>query len=72
MPRGDTFEACVQDGSAIVGSPQTVLAQIRQQTAQLGSNYLLSYLFFGRMTLKEALRSLELFRTEVMPKIADL
>jgi alkanesulfonate monooxygenase SsuD/methylene tetrahydromethanopterin reductase-like flavin-dependent oxidoreductase (luciferase family) len=72
VPRGDTFEACVADGSAIVGSPSTVLAQIRQQTALLGSNYLLTYLFFGRMTLAEALRSLELFRTEVMPKIADL
>jgi hypothetical protein len=31
-----------------------------------------SYLFFGAMTLEQALRSLELFRAEVMPKIARL
>ena len=72
VPRGDTFEACVQDGSAIIGSPASVLAQIRQQAATLGINYLLSYFFFGRLTLAQALRSLELFRTEVMPHIADL
>ena len=38
----------------------------------LGINYLLSYLFFGTMTLEEALRSLRLFSTEVMPKIEKL
>ena len=35
-------------------------------------NYLLTYLFLGSMTLNEALRSLQLFATEVMPKIAQL
>ena len=57
---------------AIAGSPATVWAAIEQQTAELGINYLLSYLFFGGMTLEEALRSLELFRAEVMPKVAEL
>jgi hypothetical protein len=35
-------------------------------------NYLLTYLFMATMTLPEALRSLELFSTEVMPKLARL
>jgi hypothetical protein len=30
------------------------------------------YLFLGTMSLAEALRSLELFRAEVMPKLATL
>jgi hypothetical protein len=39
---------------------------------ELGVNYLLTYLFLGTMTLNEALRSLQLFASEVMPKIAQL
>jgi len=35
-------------------------------------NYLLTYLFLGTMTLDEALRSLELFASEVMPRLAQL
>src|SRR4029077_9578019 len=72
VPRGLTFEEWEQDGMAIAGSPATVIAEIARQTQQLGINYLLSYLFFGTMTLPQALRSLELIRSEVMPKIAHL
>jgi alkanesulfonate monooxygenase SsuD/methylene tetrahydromethanopterin reductase-like flavin-dependent oxidoreductase (luciferase family) len=72
VPRGETFEECVADGSVIYGTPQTVCAEIERQSAALGINYLLSYLFLGTMTLAEALRSLALFRSEVMPKIAHL
>jgi alkanesulfonate monooxygenase SsuD/methylene tetrahydromethanopterin reductase-like flavin-dependent oxidoreductase (luciferase family) len=72
VPRGADFEASVADGSVIAGTPQTVLAEIEKQTAELGINYLLTYLFLGTMSLAEALRSLELFRTEVMPKLATL
>jgi alkanesulfonate monooxygenase SsuD/methylene tetrahydromethanopterin reductase-like flavin-dependent oxidoreductase (luciferase family) len=72
VPRGADFEASVADGSVIAGTPQTVLAEIEKQTAELGINYLLTYLFLGTMSLAEALRSLELFRTEVMPTLATL
>jgi alkanesulfonate monooxygenase SsuD/methylene tetrahydromethanopterin reductase-like flavin-dependent oxidoreductase (luciferase family) len=71
-PRGATFEEGIAEGSVIAGSPQTVLAEIERQTMALGINYLLTYLFLGTMSLAEALRSLELFRTEVMPKLATL
>jgi len=72
VPRGADFEASVADGTVIAGTPQTVLAEIEKQTAELGINYLLAYLFLGTMSLAEALRSLELFRTDVMPKLATL
>jgi len=72
VPRGVTFEEWEKDGMAIAGSPATVIAEIERQVDKLGINYLLSYLFFGTMTLPQALRSLELMRTEVMPKIARL
>jgi alkanesulfonate monooxygenase SsuD/methylene tetrahydromethanopterin reductase-like flavin-dependent oxidoreductase (luciferase family) len=72
MPRGLTFEEWEKDGMAIAGSPDTVRAEIEQQADKLGLNYLLAYLFFGELTLEQALRSLKLFSTEVMPKIAHL
>src|SRR5215468_9793822 len=69
VPRGVTFEEWEKDGMAIAGSPATVLAEIERQAAELGINYLLSYLFFGTLTLEQAMRSLRLMATEVMPKI---
>ncbi len=72
VPRGADFEACVADGTVIYGTPETVTAEIERQVRELGVNYLLTYLFLGTMTLADALRSLALFSTEVMPKLARL
>jgi alkanesulfonate monooxygenase SsuD/methylene tetrahydromethanopterin reductase-like flavin-dependent oxidoreductase (luciferase family) len=72
VPRGADYEACVADGTVISGTPETVRAEIERQVRELGVNYLLTYLFLGTMTLPEALRSLQLFSTEVMPKLAQL
>ena len=72
VPRGVTFEEWEKDGMAIAGSPATVLAEIERQAGELGINYLLSYLFFGTLTLEQAMRSLRLMATEVMPKIERL
>jgi alkanesulfonate monooxygenase SsuD/methylene tetrahydromethanopterin reductase-like flavin-dependent oxidoreductase (luciferase family) len=72
VPRGLTFEEWEKDGMAIAGSPKTVLAEIERQADKLGLNYLLAYLFFGNLTLPQAQRSLELMRTEIMPKLAKL
>ncbi len=63
---------CVDDGTVIAGSPQTVRAEIERQVEELGVNYLLTYLFLGTMSLADALRSLNLFSTEVMPHLAKL
>jgi len=60
----------VADGSVIAGTPDQVRREIERQAAELGFNYLLTYLFLGTMTLSDALRSLALFSTEVMPKLA--
>ena len=70
--RSEDFDGWHKMGMIIAGSPETVTAEIERQAEVLGLNYLLTYLFFGTMTLPDALRSLQLFRTEVMPKLADL
>jgi alkanesulfonate monooxygenase SsuD/methylene tetrahydromethanopterin reductase-like flavin-dependent oxidoreductase (luciferase family) len=72
IPHGENFEDCLANGSVIAGSPQTVRAGIERLVEELGVNYLLTYLFMGTMSQSDALRSLELFSTEVMPHLAKL
>jgi alkanesulfonate monooxygenase SsuD/methylene tetrahydromethanopterin reductase-like flavin-dependent oxidoreductase (luciferase family) len=72
VPRGANFEACIEDRTVIAGSPATVRAELERQVRELGINYLLTYLFLGTMSLADALRSLDLFRSEVMPHLAKL
>ena len=67
--RGSNFEECVAEGTVIAGSAATVRAEIDRQMAQIGANYLLAYMFLGDMSLADAMRSLALFKSDVMPKI---
>ena len=69
---GASYKAAVADGTVIAGTPEQVLIEIERQAGVLGINYLLSYLFLGNMTLADALRSLDLFSTEVMPHLANV
>jgi alkanesulfonate monooxygenase SsuD/methylene tetrahydromethanopterin reductase-like flavin-dependent oxidoreductase (luciferase family) len=72
-PENATFEAAVEEGVAIVGSPATVIAEIERQSAALGGfNYLIAYMMFGDMALADARRSMQLFAREVMPRLKDL
>jgi alkanesulfonate monooxygenase SsuD/methylene tetrahydromethanopterin reductase-like flavin-dependent oxidoreductase (luciferase family) len=70
--RGQNFEECVAEGTVIAGSPKTVLAELEKQHAEIGFNYLLTYLFLGTMSLAEAIRSLKLFTAEVMPALSRM
>ncbi|MGZ5827624.1 MAG: LLM class flavin-dependent oxidoreductase [Xanthobacteraceae bacterium] len=72
IPHSATFEDSVKDGTIIAGSPATVLAEIEKQVDALGLNYILAYMFFGTMSLPAALRSLALFSTEIMPRLAKI
>src|SRR5580700_9542713 len=72
IPHGGSYEEMVEHGGVVAGSPQTVRAELERQTRKLGINYLLAYPFLGTMTLAEALGSLELFKSEVMPHLSKL
>ncbi|HXE16441.1 MAG TPA: LLM class flavin-dependent oxidoreductase [Stellaceae bacterium] len=72
IPTGHTYADLIREGAAIVGTPDKVVNEIARQTPELGVNYLLTYMFLGDMSLTDALRSLQLFKTEVMPRIASL
>lgn len=70
--RSEKFEDWESEGMVIAGSPETVTRELRSQVEFLGVNYLVLYMFYGSMTLPQALRSLQLFRSEVMPELKDL
>ena len=72
IPHGGSYEEMLAHGGVIAGSPATVRAALEKLAAELGINYLLTYMFLGTMSLADALRSLELFRTEVMPHLEKL
>jgi len=53
----------------IVGPPHTVLEKLQEAIAATGMNYLMCIFSFGNLAPQAALRSLELFAAEVMPKL---
>ena len=53
----------------ITGSPATVLEKVQEMLRVTGANYLLCIFSFGSLAPQAALRSLELFSREVMPKL---
>ena len=66
------MESALKNGQMIVGTPETVAAEIRRQVQAIGVNYMNFSFFFGTMRLADALRSVTLFAKDVMPKLADL
>jgi len=66
----ETFDALVGLNNGIAGSPATVRRFVEAEIAANGCNYFVPQMVFGDMTLKESLRSIELFGKEVMPAFA--
>jgi alkanesulfonate monooxygenase SsuD/methylene tetrahydromethanopterin reductase-like flavin-dependent oxidoreductase (luciferase family) len=61
------FEARLQEGLHVVGSPDTVKQQVQAHVQMTGSNYFVGSFFFGTLTLEQTLRSMRLFVQDVMP-----
>ena len=53
----------------IVGSPRTVLQKVQEMLRITSANYLLCVFSFGDLAPEHAMRSLELFSTEVQPRL---
>jgi len=65
-----TFDELRAIDNGVAGSPRTVREFVAAEIEATGSNYFVSWLAFGDMTLTESLRSLALFSREVMPAFA--
>ena len=55
----------------VVGSPDTILRHVERYTLGAGADYFVASFQWGSISHAQAMRSLELFGTEVMPKTAE-
>ena len=62
----------VAKGPVVVGTPETVRAELERQIGILDINYLILGFYFGTLSLEQAQRSLNLFTEEIMPHLKDL
>jgi alkanesulfonate monooxygenase SsuD/methylene tetrahydromethanopterin reductase-like flavin-dependent oxidoreductase (luciferase family) len=60
------------NGTALVGSPDTVRAQVKEMIDETGINYFLGVFNFGDLPTEKVLNSMKLFATEVMPAFAEV
>jgi alkanesulfonate monooxygenase SsuD/methylene tetrahydromethanopterin reductase-like flavin-dependent oxidoreductase (luciferase family) len=63
------IQTAIDAGTDIVGDPEHVYKEITKQVAELGVNFMLCQFYFGDMKHKDAMRSIDLFKTEIMPKV---
>jgi alkanesulfonate monooxygenase SsuD/methylene tetrahydromethanopterin reductase-like flavin-dependent oxidoreductase (luciferase family) len=67
-----TYDRVLNEGRAFVGDPVEVARQVREIVALFGPVEPSLQVMFGDISEAAARRSLELFATEVMPRLADL
>jgi alkanesulfonate monooxygenase SsuD/methylene tetrahydromethanopterin reductase-like flavin-dependent oxidoreductase (luciferase family) len=67
--RPRTFAGVIESGTGIAGSPETVWRTLDAQARQTDSNYLVGQFAFGDMQHADAVRSVELFARDVMPRL---
>ena len=68
-PRPEHYEGVIEVGQGIAGSPATVIAWLRQQIEETGTNYVVGQFAFGDLNYDECRRSIELFADKVMPAL---
>jgi len=64
------FDTYAGQGLLIYGSPETVRQQLQAQLDVTGANYIGSVFTFGALKREEVMRSIHLFREQVMPRLA--
>jgi alkanesulfonate monooxygenase SsuD/methylene tetrahydromethanopterin reductase-like flavin-dependent oxidoreductase (luciferase family) len=72
IPIPRDYAAAKKSGTLVVGGPDTVARILVAQAEQIRHNYLVLMLAFGSLTHAQEMRSLALFCSEVMPRLAAL
>jgi alkanesulfonate monooxygenase SsuD/methylene tetrahydromethanopterin reductase-like flavin-dependent oxidoreductase (luciferase family) len=62
-----SYDFWIDNGLALVGSPETVIRKLREQHQRIGYDIFCANHRFGPMPQEQALKSLELFGKEVIP-----
>jgi alkanesulfonate monooxygenase SsuD/methylene tetrahydromethanopterin reductase-like flavin-dependent oxidoreductase (luciferase family) len=66
------YDAAKAQGTLVVGGPETVARILLAQAQRIRHNYLVLLIAFGSLTHAQEMRSLALFKDEIMPKLAAL
>jgi alkanesulfonate monooxygenase SsuD/methylene tetrahydromethanopterin reductase-like flavin-dependent oxidoreductase (luciferase family) len=66
------LEKRMANGTALIGSPDTVRARVQEMVTETGINYVLGVFNFGNLPQERVLRSMRLFASEVMPGVAGV
>jgi alkanesulfonate monooxygenase SsuD/methylene tetrahydromethanopterin reductase-like flavin-dependent oxidoreductase (luciferase family) len=66
------FDALHQAGKGVAGTPDQVFEFLANRLGTAGANYCINRFAFGDLTLEESSRSVALFASEVMPRLAAL
>jgi alkanesulfonate monooxygenase SsuD/methylene tetrahydromethanopterin reductase-like flavin-dependent oxidoreductase (luciferase family) len=64
-----TVEVLIDSGTALIGSPRTVLAGIERMRERTGFGILVALLQFGILSDELTRRNMDLFATDVMPRL---
>jgi alkanesulfonate monooxygenase SsuD/methylene tetrahydromethanopterin reductase-like flavin-dependent oxidoreductase (luciferase family) len=64
-----SYEDLLAGGYAVVGSPETVAARLRELRDELGFGQLIGLFAIGGLTHERTIRSMDLFSAEVMPTL---
>ena len=67
----EDFDVSCQSGAVVVGSPDTVRRTLVAQARDCGFDYLVLMLAFGTLGHAAEMKSLDLFRREVMPALME-
>ena len=67
-----TYEEMLGEGYAVVGTPATVTARLRELYDELGFGQLIGLFALGDITHEETVTSMELFASEVIPALRPL
>ena len=64
-----SLKVAMDEGSIIIGSPETVRAEVEKQIREMRCNYMGLAFHYGTLTLDQVKRSVTLFAKEVMAKL---
>ena len=64
-----TADALIDSGTALIGSPKTVLAGIERMRERTGFGILVALLQFGVLSDELTRRNMDMFAAEIMPRL---
>lgn len=67
-----TLDEAIQRGSVVVGSVATVRDQLAEDIQALGLNYMVTAFYFGDIAHQQAMNSMQIFASEIMPALESL